>query len=239
MNVLITGGASGLGEAITRRMAAGGARVFITYNKSAEKAKLLEKEFPGLTAVCCDFTSNETLQTLTEQLLTWDLDVLVNNAYTGTFIGNYFHKTDPGQLLLEFKNNVVPVVTITHAVLQGFRKKKNGHIVTVLSAALVNTPPIGTSAYVANKAYLEELTKVWATENIRYNITANAVSPSFMPTDFTSKIDERLVEQMLESHPLKKFITPAEVADAVAYLATAPMHVNGINMILNSGVSLR
>ena len=240
MNVLITGGASGLGEAITRKLvAAAGAKIYFTYKRSEEKARQLEHELPGVSAVYCDFTDDKSIGELTGRLTGWDIDVLVNNAYTGTFIDTYFHKTPPQDFLSAFSNNIMPALAITQAALQLFRKKKGGRIITVLSAALVNTPPLGAASYVANKAYLEAMTKVWATENIKFNISANAVSPAFMPTAFTGAMDERLVEQMLDSHPLKKFITPAEVAEAVAYLASAPAHVNGINMVLNAGAGLR
>jgi 3-oxoacyl-[acyl-carrier protein] reductase len=240
MNVVITGGASGLGEAITRKLAQdAGNTIYFTYSRSEEKARQLEQELNNVRSCKCDFRDEEQVKLLLGKLPGWNIDVLVNNAYSGSFIDTYFHKTEPTGFLTEFKNNILPTLSITQAALQLFRKKKSGKIITVLTAALVNTPPVGASAYVANKAYLEEMVKVWATENNRFNISSNAVSPAFMPTDFTKSIDERLVEQMLEAHPLKKFITPAEVAEAVAYLAAASAQVNGINMILNAGASLR
>lgn len=78
-------------------------------------------------------------------------------------------------------------------------------------------PPIGSSTYIANKAYLEKLTKVWAIENSKFNITSNSISPSFMQTKLTSEIDERIIEQIISNHPLKKLLTVDEVAETVLF----------------------
>ena len=65
---------------------------------------------------------------------------------------------------------LIPTILITQSVLNDFRKKKKGKIITILTSFLLNTPPIGASTYVANKAYLGSLVKSWATENIKFNI---------------------------------------------------------------------
>jgi 3-oxoacyl-[acyl-carrier protein] reductase len=93
--------------------------------------------------------------------------------------------------------------------------------------------------YVATKAYLRELSKVWATENSKFNISANTVSPSYMPTSFTWKMDERVVGQMKENHPLKKLLSPEEVAETVAFLATTSNHMNGMDIVLNAGMDIK
>jgi NAD(P)-dependent dehydrogenase (short-subunit alcohol dehydrogenase family) len=141
--------------------------------------------------------------------------------------------------LTDFKNNLIPVIEITQEILNNFRKKKSGKIITVLSSALIDLPPIGSSVYVANKAYLEKLTKVWAAENVKYNITSNSISPSFMQTKLTSEVDERIIEQMLDNHPLKKLLTVEEVAETVLFLTNASSHINGIDIVMNSGASIK
>jgi NAD(P)-dependent dehydrogenase (short-subunit alcohol dehydrogenase family) len=97
-------------------------------------------------------------------------------------------------------------------------------------------PPIGTSVYIANKAYLEKLTKVWANENVKFNISSNSVSPSFMQTSLISDVDERVIEQMIENHPLKKILTVEEVAETVLFLISASSQINGVNLIINAAV---
>ena len=236
MKVLITGGASGLGESITRRIASESKNtVYFTYHKSEDNARRLEADHSNAFSIKCDFKNDLEVQTLKTKLAELDIDVLINNAYTGGFIKSHFQKTDPADFLEDFKENIMPVVILTQSAISVFRKKKSGKIITILTSALINTPPIGTAVYTANKAYLMQLTKTWATENAKYNITSNSVSPSFMRTNFTSGIDDRLIEQIEEKHPFNKLLTVNEVSDSVFFLLNASQQVNGFNLIINAG----
>jgi NAD(P)-dependent dehydrogenase (short-subunit alcohol dehydrogenase family) len=123
--------------------------------------------------------------------------------------------------------------------LELFRKKKAGKIITIITAALINTPPVGASVYVANKAYLAQLSKVWASENARFNITSNTISPAFMKTNIHATMDERIVEQITEGHPLKKLLTTEEVAESVLFLVNATSQINGVDLVLNAGTNLK
>ena len=239
MNILVTGGASGLGEAITRKLAKNKENIiYFTYSKSEEKASILTSEFTNTISVKCDFKNEEDLERLLSDIPKFNLDVLVNNAYTGSFLTTYFHKIDLINFENEFLNDVIPTIRITQSVISEFRKKKSGKIITVLTSALLNTPPIGSSIYLANKSCLEEMTKVWAIENGRFNITSNSISPSMMETGITQSIDERIIDQLKGNHPLKRFVSTDEVADSVDYLTTVSTHMNGVNIVINSAVNI-
>lgn len=240
MIVLITGGASGLGEAITR-MAAQKAtdQIYFTYARAHTRAEQIEIDYPNAKGIKCDFKNEEEVRALTAKLSELNIDVLVNNAYTGDFLKSYFHKTAPTDFIDSFNDNVVPTVSITQAAITVFRKKRYGKIITILTAALVNIPPIGSSVYVANKAYLAQLSKIWASENAKFNITSNTVSPAFMQTGFTEVVDERMVEQIIDKHPLKRLLTTDEVADSVCYLMNSSQQINGIDLLLNAGLNIQ
>ena len=234
MNILITGGANGLGEAITEKLACSEKyHVYFTYNRSKDKATELESKHSKTTAIHCDFTSDSSIDNLLERLPELDIDVLVNNALTG-FHKKHFHKLSPDLILKSFEENVIPTIKITQRVLKLCRKKSFGKIITILSSAIINKPPIGWSEYAANKSYLLSLSKSWATENTGFNITSNCISPSMMMTDLTSDIDQRILENYQENHSLKQILTIDEVADSVEYLVNASQHINGINLIINS-----
>jgi 3-oxoacyl-[acyl-carrier protein] reductase len=240
MNILITGGANGLGGAITRALARDkGHTVFFTYSSSFLKAEALQKEFSNAFAIKCDFKNEEEVKNLSEKIETLSLDVLINNAYTGDPIKTYFHKIPVEDFTEGFRENILPVVTLTQAAIKCFRNKKSGKIITILSSYLLNTPPAGAAVYVANKAYLSSLVKTWATENAKFNITSNSISPSFMQSDFTKDVDERLIEQMVKEHPLKKLLTLGEAAEAVLFFVHASPHLNGVDMIINAGVNIK
>lgn len=240
MIILITGGSSGLGEAITRKLA-GDSRsiVFFTFNRSESNALKIEAEHPNTHGIRCNFKVREDLDLLIKKMDDLKPDVLVNNAYSGAFMKSYFHKTGTSEFLESFEHNIIPTLSITQTAINIFRKKKSGKILTVLTSALINVPPLGTAAYVANKAYLSQMSKVWATENAKYNITSNTVSPSFMLTAFTAETDERVVEQLSENHPLKTILTTQEVAETIAYLVRANNHLNGIDIPINAAQSIR
>jgi NAD(P)-dependent dehydrogenase (short-subunit alcohol dehydrogenase family) len=240
MNILITGGASGLGEAITRTLAKDiNNKVYFTYSKSDVNARKIEGEFANTVAVKCDFLDANSLSGLIGMISKIELDVLVNNAFWGTPVKTYFHKIVVDEFSADFNNYILPTVQITQAAIGYFRKKKKGKVITILTSFLLNTPPMGSSVYVANKAYLQSLVKSWATENSHFGISSNSVSPSFMLTNLTAEVDERLIEQMKENHPLKQLLTTEEAANAVLFLTNASPQINGIDILLNAGVNIK
>lgn len=238
MNILITGGASGIGRAITENIARKAShKVYITYAKSIAAAKELEQTYSSVTAIQCDFMDSSSVNNFVSQLSALNVDVLINNAITG-LVEKHFHKIESHEFLDSFKNNIVPTIQITQECIKIFRKKKLGRIVTVLSSYMLNRPPTGMSAYVAEKAYLHSLCKSWASENANFNIISNCVAPSITKTQLTQNIDERILEQMVMAHPLKRLLTVEEIADAVFYLTEASPHINGICLPINAGADI-
>ncbi len=160
-------------------------------------------------------------------------DVLVNNAITG-ITKKHFHKMSPGDFEGSFTQNIIPVIKITQSAIVCFKKKRFGKILTILSTAIVNLPPIGWSEYAANKSYLLSLSKSWAAEYAKFNITSNCISPSFMLTGLNKDTDERVIEEIKAQNPNGYLLDPGEAASAVLKMITASQDVNGINMIINS-----
>ena len=234
MNILVTGGASGLGESITKTLAKNGTDViYFTYNKSKANAAAIEKEFHNTKAFYCNYEDPDSFSSFLGEMEQFNLQVLINNAMTG-FEKNYFHKMAAENFTAGFLKNILPVIQLTQKSILLFRKQKFGKIITVLSSAILNKPPIGWSEYVAQKNYLLSLSKSWAVENSKFNIVSNCVSPSFMKTALTADTDERIVEDMLKHHPLKNLLRIEEVAESVAFLVRAPQHMNGTNLVLNA-----
>jgi NAD(P)-dependent dehydrogenase (short-subunit alcohol dehydrogenase family) len=132
----------------------------------------------------------------------------------------------------------MPTLRITKEAIKVFRKKKFGKIINIISSAIINKPLIGLSAYIANKSYLISMSKSWATEGVKFNITSNSISPSFMQTNLTSDTDERVIDQMNKEHPLKRLLTTDEVAEAVKFFIRSSQQINGTNLIINAGADL-
>jgi 3-oxoacyl-[acyl-carrier protein] reductase len=239
VRALVTGGASGLGEAITRALAAlPSAHVTFTFCRSAEGAAALQGELSNVEPLHCDFSRAADVDALAARIPGLELDVLVNNATSG-LAEKHFHRTPVEDFARGFQVNVLPVVQLTQAAIQAFRKRRAGRIITVLTSYLIDKPPTGLSEYVAAKAYLHSLAKSWAAENAAMGITSNCVSPSLMQTGLTSNVDARVLETTVSEHPLRALLSPADAASAVAFLASsASAHINGINLVLNAAVHI-
>jgi NAD(P)-dependent dehydrogenase (short-subunit alcohol dehydrogenase family) len=234
MNILITGGSSGLGKATVELLAAETEnKVYFTYNRHKDDAVILMDKFSNTHAIEADFTDDADIDRLLKEIELMDLDVLVNNAYVGVPQSNHFHKIEAHEFLDGFKYNLIPTIRITQTSISIFKKKKFGKILNVLTSSLLGLPPAGYSIYTANKAYLQELSKVWNKEYVRYNISSNCIAPEYMQTNF-SEIDERILEQMKTEHPLKSLLTPAEVANVIKFLIQSSQQVNGITIPINA-----
>ncbi len=232
MNILITGGASGLGKVISTQLAQNTSNhLLITYKDSFDAAMDLANGYENISTIRCDFNRREDIQTLFEKMLAFDVDVLINNAIS-SMQNNHFHKIARDSFIGSYISNVLPTLELAQQAIKIFRKKKFGKIITILSSYLVNRPPIGLSEYVANKSYLLSMSKSWAVENANFNITSNCISPSIMKTGLTKNIDDRVVEGIIENHPLHELITPDEVCKAVKFILES-RHANGINIVLN------
>ena len=235
MNILITGGANGLGAEITKLLASNSEHfVYFTYAKSAEKAGLIENAYKNTKAIKCDFLDLNDIEALVLEVENYKIDVLINNAHVGEAINKHIHKTKNEDFIGSYIANIAPVISITNAAILFFRKNGGGKIITVLTSFLEGLPPAGTAVYLSTKAILLQLSKSWATENIKYNISANCVSPSFMITDFTNKTDERIIEEITNQHPLKKLLLPLEVAEVINMLTKATTQLNNQNIVINA-----
>lgn len=233
MNILITGGASGLGAAITKKLATDTAnKIYFTYCSSSEAAKQLETEFANAEGIPCNFLEKADIELLINKIDSMGLDVLINNAIHG-LTQAHFHKLSPDTFMDSFSHNVQPTLLITQKAISLFRKKKFGKIITILTSAILK-PPIGMSEYVANKAYLASMSRSWAIENARFNVASNCLSPSVMRTDLTKDIYEKIFDELESKHPLKKLLTPEEVATEISALVHSSQYINGTNRIMNS-----
>jgi NAD(P)-dependent dehydrogenase (short-subunit alcohol dehydrogenase family) len=235
MNFLITGGASGLGFAISRLLARHypDGKIYFTFFSSEKNKMHLETEFANAHGIKCNFLEQENIADLVAFIEKSDIDVLINNALTG-LVKQYAHKLSAQDISASFAADVLSTIQITNSFIGCARKKKAGKIITILSAALEGMPPTGWSVYTANKNYLLSMHKSWAVENKNFCITSNCISPGFMATSLHAAEDERVVENMIAQHPLKKLLTVEEVADTVLYLCAASQQINAQNIIINA-----
>jgi 2-hydroxycyclohexanecarboxyl-CoA dehydrogenase len=221
---LVTGGASGIGAATCRRLAAEGARVAVT-DMNLAGAQEVADEIGG-SAYELDVRSEESIRAAiggTESDL-GPIDVLVNNA--GYDEWGFFTNTDPDLWDRVLAVNLRGVIAVTAAVLPGMQERRRGRIVNTASEA-GRVGSSGSAIYSAAKAGVIGFTKALAIENGRYGITVNAVAPGPIETPLLMAAPEafgdlgkRLVENMVGSTNLRRLGQPEEVAAAITFLAS-------------------
>jgi 2-hydroxycyclohexanecarboxyl-CoA dehydrogenase len=215
---LVTGGASGIGAAIARRLAAEGAVVWIG-DLNQDGARQVADGIGG-TAVALDVTDPTSARSAVEASGT--LDVLVNNAGTDEF--GFFGQTDPGLWERVIAVNLKGVLACTHAALPGMQGAGYGRIVNIASEA-GRVGSKGSAVYSAAKGGVIAFTKVIAREYARFGITANAIAPGPIETPLLmaakqlGEIGERIIETMRNATQMRRLGRPDEVAAAVAFLA--------------------
>lgn len=240
MNILITGGTSGLGKATVELLSGDGNQIWFSYLATQEfvtVASEMTNRMKNVHAIPVNFCDEESVDDFCDQMKTWDIDVLINCTYVGKPQTTYFHKIASEEFYKAFQHNIIPVVKMTQIAIEGMKKRRFGKIINIITEAVIGLPPMGYTLYAANKAYLMELSNVWNKEYTRYNITSNCILPAYMQTKF-AEVDERILEQMQKEHPLKRLLTPEEVAATVKFFVDAPQQVNGVKMPVNAGTLL-
>jgi NAD(P)-dependent dehydrogenase (short-subunit alcohol dehydrogenase family) len=235
MNILVTGGASGLGKSIVEKLAVHEEnRIFFTYFKAEKEALDLCKKFSNVTSFQLDLTQESQVTLWLDQAVGWDLDVVIHNAYQGPLNPKHFHQLSWEEAKISWEKNVGFVFQITQACLKTFKKKKSGKFIGVATDYL-HQAPTGFAEYRANKSYLQGLYKQWASEFIKWGISCNTVSPQYMATGIRPDIDDRIVDQMISGHPLKRLLTTDETAQVIHDMCYWSAQVNGVDIPINAG----
>ena len=216
---LVTGGASGIGAAIARRLAAEGAAVVIGDINAAGAAEVASEI--GADAASLDVTDAEGARSVAADH--GPFSILVNNAGTDEF--GFFADTDPGQWQRVLAVNLVGVLACTHAVLPGMQAAGYGRIVNICSEA-GRVGSKGSAVYSAAKGGVIAFTKVIAREGARFGITANAIAPGPIETPLLmgalefGDLGQKVIETMRQGTQLRRLGKPEEVAAATAFLAS-------------------
>ncbi|MGV3573184.1 MAG: SDR family NAD(P)-dependent oxidoreductase [Ramlibacter sp.] len=214
---LVTGGASGIGAAIVRRLVADGMAV-VCADLQADAAARLATEI-GATSCWLDVTDFERVHKVVEQH--GPFDVLVNCA--GVDQHAFFTQTGPADWRRLLSVNLESVLNTTHAVLPAMQAAGYGRIVNVASEA-GRLGSRGGSVYAAAKGGVIAFSRSIARENGRKGITVNVVAPGPVDTpllrDAVAQGGEKIMDAMTGATLAGRLGTPDEVAAAVAFLAS-------------------
>lgn len=227
-HVVITGGSRGIGAEAVRQFARRGDRVTFLYARSVGAAEALARE-TGAEAIRCDVADPAAVGETFGRV--GDVDVLICNAG----IAHQGLITDIGEDEWRrlFEVNVHGMYRCIRAALPGMIRRQAGCIITVASM----WGQVGASCevcYSATKGAVIAMTKALAQELGPSNIRVNAVAPGLIDTDMTADLDEEVLAELHGATPLGRSGTPADVAQAMTWLADADF-VTGQVLAVNGG----
>jgi 3-oxoacyl-[acyl-carrier protein] reductase len=225
---LITGGAAGIGKATAERFLEEGARVVICdVNQEAGDAAVAELG-EGAEFHQVDVTDRQAVQAWVDGVVdrVGRVDVLVNNA--GVLRDSMLVKMKDGELVKQMSErdfdlviavNLKGVFNCTQAVAPHMIRQGSGVILNATSVVGLDGN-FGQTNYVATKAGVVGMTKVWARELGRSGIRVNAVAPGFTATEMVMQMPEKVLEGMRARTPLGRMGTPRDIANAYLFLAS-------------------
>ncbi|OAV42615.1 SDR family NAD(P)-dependent oxidoreductase [Lewinella sp. 4G2] len=216
---LVTGASRGIGAATAEHLAAEGAAVAITYNRSAEEAEQVVARIKAAGGTAKAFQSDagnpEDNAALIEAVIAafGQLDILVNNA--GVFVGGSIERGDLDVLTKNYTVNVQGVYATTLAAIPHL--KSGGRIINIGSVTGMKGTAL-FSAYGATKAAVASLTQCWAKELGPRNITVNTIHPGSVDT-YMNPADGEYADAQRASNVFNRYGKPSEIATVVTFLA--------------------
>lgn len=242
---LITGGAAGIGKAAAERFIEEGAIAAICdVNREAGDALAAELG-PNAVFSVVNVADRAEAQAWVDGVVEkfGRVDVLINNA--GITRDAMFVKVKDGQLVKQMEEaafdqvmdvNLKGVFNCAQAVAP-YMIKQGGGVIINSSSVVGLYGNIGQSNYVATKAGVIGLTKVWARELGRYNIRVNAVAPGFIATEMVQKMPEEILAGMRSRTPLGRLGEPVEIANTFVWLSSdEASFVHGATISVDGGI---
>ena len=235
-NIIVTGASGGIGNAIIKKLSEAGANILASGTR-IEKLEELKKNFEGLKILKFDISQSDKIEEFIENAtneLGGSLDGIVNNA--GITKDNLAIRMSLDEWQKVININLTSTFLMSKFAIKKMLKNKSGKIVNITSV-VGHTGNLGQANYTASKAGIVAMSKSLAIEYAKKNININCISPGFIKTAMTEKIDDKFKEVILSKIPSAHLGEPDDIANAVLFLSSDQSnYINGETLHVNGGM---
>jgi 3-oxoacyl-[acyl-carrier protein] reductase len=235
---LVTGASGGIGGAVARSLHAQGATVTVTGTRAAALEALAAELGAKAHVAIADLSDPAAPDRLVKaaEMAMGRIDILVNNAGLARDALAVRMTDESWQAVLDV--NLTAGFRLVRAALRGMIRRRHGRVIGVVSVVALTGNP-GQANYAASKAAMIGMSKSIAAEVAGRGVTVNCVAPGFIATPMTEKLADDQRARLAAMIPAGRFGLPADVAAAVAYLASAEAaYVTGQTLHVNGGMAM-
>ena len=235
-NVIVTGASGGIGNSIVETLSMCGANI-VASGTNEEKLDKLKSKFDNTKILKFDISLIDKIESFIEDatnLLGGSLDCIVNNA--GITQDNLGIRMNIDEWKKVIDVNLTSTFLMSKFSIKKMLKKKSGKVINITSI-VGHTGNLGQANYTASKAGIVAMSKSLAIEYAKKNININCISPGFIKTAMTDKIDEKFKDMIISKIPSARLGEPKDIANAVLFLASDQSdYINGETLHVNGGM---
>ena len=235
-NIIVTGASGGIGNSIVKKLNESGANILASGTR-VEKLEELKKNFENIKILKFDISQSDKIEGFIENAtneLGGSLDGIINNA--GITQDNLAIRMSLDEWQKVININLTSTFLMSKFAIKKMLKNKSGKIVNITSV-VGHTGNLGQANYTASKAGIVAMSKSLAIEYAKKNININCISPGFIKTAMTDKIDEKFKEVIVSKIPSARLGEPDDIANAVLFLSSNQSdYINGETLHVNGGM---
>ena len=235
-NIIVTGASGGIGNSIIEKLNNNGANILASGTK-IEKLEELKKKFDKIKILKFDISQSDKIEEFIENAtkeLGGSLDCIVNNA--GITQDNLAIRMTLEEWQKVININLTSTFLMSKFSIKKMLKNKSGKIVNITSV-VGHTGNLGQTNYTASKAGIIAMSKSLSIEYAKKNININCISPGFIKTAMTEKIDDKFKEIIVSKIPSGRLGEPEDIANAVLFLVSDQSdYINGETLHVNGGM---
>jgi len=235
-NIIVTGATGGIGHSIVEKLNNTGANILATGTRK-EKLDDLKSKFNKINVLKFDISKIDEIEKFIEDATTQlggSLDCIINNA--GITQDNLAIRMSLEEWKKVIDINLTSTFLLSKFAIKKMLKNKSGKIVNITSV-VGHTGNLGQANYTASKAGIIAMSKSLAIEYAKKNINVNCISPGFIKTAMTDKIEDKFKETIISKIPSARLGEPEDIANAVIFLASNQSdYINGETIHINGGM---